>query len=678
MSVHTNLKSDVVLMFGSLLPIDCPVAPRKLHKLHPPSKAKSSLWLIICMLRSVIVSFSRRYTNQQTMRFAPFALSLASLFQCQAWSPGVPQRRALALHTSRAASVAPDEIVSVSPFARQEQGNVVAEGPIVSYFPGGLAAVLLDDNVASATKSKSMSTGPLKGDDLVGRLARLPSGSLGVVMAQRPPIAFVYSDSVDAVDGTVEIMDRMAQIDVGEEMRVVNCFGQPTPTTCIGSHAVFAPIPKVSDIALINAPMLTGTTMVDVLAPIGKGQNMLLIGSDVEELRNLALSMFTTQSQNPKIKCVYAATSNPQEVMTKFSSVLDDIIVVAARDDIDGDVAQAAEAIVVAAAACTIAEAFAMEQGMDTIVVVDSLDFHKSFWDTTTRVLVDIYGVDAVVAADREGGASSEMRGFYSSLIQRAANFRKRGAGSVTLALMVTIPVAQDDENTVFSPEDFALAGDKIKTRIDLLVEKNIPLTAATLRKIQIPIPTVSEGKRRMVLQHIDDLISMSDGQVWFDEKLSRAGQSPPMDPQRSITRIGIGADTESRADAPAIRRIAEGVRLDLAQAASMDGAESTSASRKQIVKLNAWQLAMYQDAGIARSLSESCVVLLAASMGALNGTVEGGGVAGTDRGRRVIKELLEHVASRVPGVIHSIDESLDIDANALSELEGAIGSYFH
>jgi hypothetical protein len=157
------------------------------------------------------------------MRFAPVALSLASLLQCQAWSPVVP--KALALHTSLAASVAPDEIVSLSPFARQEQGNAVAEGPIVSHFPGGLAAVLLEDNVTSATKSKSMSAGPLKGDDLVGRLARLPSGSLGVVIAQRPPIAFVYSDSVDAIDGTVEIMDRMAQIDVGEEMRVVNCFG---------------------------------------------------------------------------------------------------------------------------------------------------------------------------------------------------------------------------------------------------------------------------------------------------------------------------------------------------------------------------------------------------------------------------------------------------------------------
>jgi hypothetical protein len=187
---------------------------------------------------------------------------------------------------------------------------------------------------------------------------------------------------------------------------------------------------------------------------------------------------------------------------------LDDIIVVAARDGIDGEVAQAAEAIVVAAAACTVAEAFAMEQGMDTIVVVDSLDFHKSFWDTTTRVLVATSMV-STLSLQRIGKVERlrKCEDSHSSSIQRAANFRKVGAGSVTLALMVTIPVEQDDEKTVFTPEDFKLAGEKVKTRIDLLVGKNIPLTAATFRKIQIPIPTVSEGKRRMVLQHIDDLI---------------------------------------------------------------------------------------------------------------------------------------------------------------------------
>jgi F-type H+-transporting ATPase subunit alpha len=625
------------------------------------------------------------------MRFAPLALvsTVASvqLIQCQAWSTvRAPQRGVVAFHTSSAlsASIAPGEIVSTSAFSQQDQGSPIGEGPIVSYFTGGLAVVQVDDNVTSAKKilenaDKIRATKSLKGDDLVGRLARLPGGSLGVVIAERPPMAFVYSDSdIESLDGIVEIMDTMAQIDVGEDMRVVNCFGQPTPSTTVGSHAVFAPIPKVADIALINSPVLTGTTMVDVLAPIGKGQNMLLIGADVDEMRDLACNMFATQSAN--LKCVYAATRDPKPIMDKLekAGILDQVTVVAARDGIDGDVAQASEAIVVAGAACSIAEAFAQDNGQDTLVIVDTLDYHKNFWDATTRVLVDIYGIDAVVAADREGGASSEMRGFYSSLIQRAANFKKNGGGTVTLVLMTTIPGAQDDENAVFLPEDFEQAGEKIKARLDILVNKKIPLTAATLRKIQIPIPSVSEGKRRMVLQHVDDLISMSDGQIWLDEEIKQAGQNPPMDPKRSITRVGIGADTESRADAPAIRRIAAGVRLDLAQSASMDGAEVNTASIKQILKRNAWLLAMHQEPSQGgRSLSESCVVLLAASIGSLNETTESGGLAGTVAGQTVIKELLEHVRSRAPSVMNGINESFDITGEARTELEEAIRSYF-
>ena len=49
---------------------------------------------------------------------------------------------------------------------------------------------------------------------------------------------------------------------------------------------MFAPIPKVSDIALINTPLLTGITMFDALAPIGKGQNMLLADKTKTAIRN--------------------------------------------------------------------------------------------------------------------------------------------------------------------------------------------------------------------------------------------------------------------------------------------------------------------------------------------------------------------------------------------------------
>ena len=88
---------------------------------------------------------------------------------------------------------------------------------------------------------------------------------------------------------------------------------------------------------------------------------------------------------------------------------MDSTIVVAARDNIESETARAAEAITVAGTACAIAESFAKDKSQDAVVIIDNLDYHKNLWDETTRILVDIYGIDAVVAADREGGASSEL-----------------------------------------------------------------------------------------------------------------------------------------------------------------------------------------------------------------------------------------------------------------------------
>uniref|UniRef100_A0A7S1GPB0 Uncharacterized protein n=1 Tax=Cyclophora tenuis TaxID=216820 RepID=A0A7S1GPB0_CYCTE len=439
---------------------------------------------------------------------------------------------------------------------------------------------------------------------------------------------------------------------------------------------------------------------------------MLIIGSDKNEMRGLACDFLSTQLRNPQTKCIYAATTtqdgNGAVQKLRDAGIADEVIVVAARDDndkaVDG-VAAAAEAVSVAATACAIGEAFALQEGKDALVIVDTIDMYKDLWDATTRVLVDIYGSEAVVKADREGAASSEMRAFYSGLIQRSAQYKAtKGGGSVTLALLTTIPGTSGggdsssggdgDDAEVFTADDFAGSGDKVRARIDVLVKKNIPLTAANLRKIQIPIPSLSESKRRMALQHVDDLISMSDGQVWLDDALHSSGQRPPMDPQRSVTRIGIGADTESRADAPAIRRIVEGVRLDLAQAVDMllgsggSGSSSSAAtggtisaadtaSRKQLRKRNAWLLAMHQEEGHGgRTLAESCVVLLAASSGLLDSTIDAGGLAGTKAGQRMVEDLLDHVKSRAPDAMTKINESLDISPDVRSELELAMESF--
>lgn len=632
-------------------------------------------------------------TYQQTMKLNIHSLTVVSSIcffpssSVNAWSPVQTKRWSSSLH----ASVAPEV---------PKTTEIVAKGSIVSYFHGGLAAVQLRDDLMTQSVD---ATSPLfdtlappssiiaqrtnnNGDDLIGRTVTFGNGATGMVVAQRPPILFVYSSDLgnQAPDGPVAVSLERKKVTVTDDMGIVDCFGLPTVSLVPGvERAIFSPIPQVADIALINSPMLTGSTMYDALSPIGKGQNMLVIGADHNDLRNMAQDFLATQVKRPNTKCVYACTHDKENLLAqlKENGLLDNVIVVAPRDGYETKdaVAQAAEATAIAACACAIAETFAHNEGIDALVIVDNIDPLKVLWDATTRVLVDVFGITSVVKDDRDGGASSEMRGFFSALIQRAGCFKaKKGGGSVTLTMLTHIPSNDDGQDTVFEQSQFANYGANLKARIDLLVGKKIPLTAATLRKINIPLPSVSEGKRRLVLQHVDDLMSMSDGQIWLDERLKAVGQRPAMDPQRSVTRIGIGADTESRADAPAIRRIVEGLRLDLSQAANMEGAEVTDATIKQKRKCDSWLLAMHQEPGEGgRDLAESCIALLAASSGALDATIDTGALAGTDEGKRIMKELLNHVTSTTPAAVKSIEESEDITPEVKAEVLSAIRSFF-
>jgi F0F1-type ATP synthase alpha subunit len=329
---------------------------------------------------------------------------------------------------------------------------------------------------------------------------------------------------------------------------------------------------------LINTPLVTGITAIDALTPIGKGQNMLVIGTQEKDTdddgtvnmsnkRAWMMNMLKSVVENDKdlrakndrggnVRCFYGLTSSDSKarstLMKRLATVgiQDDVVTVVATQNNGGAdekmarTLEACEAVAVAATACTLGEHHALTTGGDALVIVDDINLHKSLWDTTTKQLVEIYGVDSVVKADLQGGSSSEMRGFFSGLIQRAAKFKaSKGGGSVTLILLSTLPSdgdlngGADEGDMVFDPSEFESMSEKIRTRISTLVNAKVPLTAANLRKIQIPVPrpSASEDAKRLALQHVEDLISMSDGQIWFDDELAKAGRSPPIDPSRSI-----------------------------------------------------------------------------------------------------------------------------------------------
>lgn len=632
--------------------------------------------------------------------------------------------------TRQFATVAPSSEAAASDATANDDDNdqVLARGTVVARYHGGLTAVQIEEGDVGGNSDEAA--------DLLGKIVVLGRDAHhhhGLVVAHRPPLAFCYhrhstlnDDEGDDGDGNalhgngppegkVQILRAMSTVS-SRVASLVNAFGQPlddaedattttttTATTAANDddgRAIFSPIPQVKEIALINAPVLTGVTMVDALAPIGRGQNMLWVTHDaatntrpylMDWVRQLVQNNDDDDNNSSDGKAahpvIYAALDDDEDANGDIRQALPPQVQVVARSKSSSSsssqdpVVRAAEGVAMAGTACALGEQHA-RQGKHAVVIIDTMDGHKALWDATTRVLVDVFGIDAVVQADREGGASSEMRAFYSSLIQRSAQYKaKLGGGSVTIVLVTTIPsrAAHDNDDGegrdahVFAPEDFDTAPAKVQERIALLVQKKIPLTQANLRKIQIPIPSVTEGKRRLVLQHVEDLISMSDGQIWMDEDLQQgAGQWPPMDPQRSVTRVGIGADTQSRADAPALRKVVEGLRLVLSQANdSLEGVSQSNlaATQKELRRQQALLLVLNQKPGSgARRLSESTALLLAASQGLLDQTVADLQASGKDdskdAGSARIDGILEHLHGTIPDVMQAIDASLDLSVD--------------
>ena len=602
---------------------------------------------------------------------------------------------------------------------------------LISTSRGGVASILISDESMKTTSTASSSSvaspssltetlfAPLElpksnkssikapPEEVLGKTVVFQSNDVtleGMIIALRYPVAFVYfsdesskqqnlSTLLTKENSVVKVLHSSTQTKLPtSNQEMVDCYGNNLlePTTTLATSEpllvdIFAPIPQVSEIQLINTPLVTGITMVDALAPIGRGQNMLVVGEEGTGRRNIANTAIQTQLSlgTDGTMCFYASTTptsvSPNENVTLISTKNTKNNNEETEEDA---VIRAAESIAIASSACSMAEYWARNHGKDTLVVIDTIDNHKAFWDYTTKALVDVYGLDSVVQEDLNGSASSEMRGFFSNLIQRSGRYNaQQGGGSVTLLVLVTIPTAQEDNEeeggTSFHLNDFEGFHPKIQSRIHLLIQQNIRITPKVLHKLGIAIPprTVEEHKRTNLLRHVDDLISMTDGQIWLSTDM--LPMRPLVDPQRSITRVGIGADTDCRADAPALRNLVGGLRFELAQASSLEGATDV-ASQKQLLRKDAMLLAMYQDDDTTRMLWEECTCLLAARMGVLDASIQAGHGVGTTEGKQLLEKLLGHVQKTVaPDILREINNTFELNPVAMKALESSIQSFF-
>lgn len=154
------------------------------------------------------------------------------------------------------------------------------------------------------------------------------------------------------------------------------------------SLPVFNAEPMKGSTESLSRSLATGVMAVDVLTPLGRGQTMLVAGPNGVGRGELALDTVQAQSKGEagSVACVWACLRGQgKEIAEKLAErgALENTAILEAPAGSPASVQFAT-----AAAALAVAEGFRNEGG-DSLVVLDDVSNLSSFWDDTTRVLLD-------------------------------------------------------------------------------------------------------------------------------------------------------------------------------------------------------------------------------------------------------------------------------------------------
>lgn len=313
----------------------------------------------------------------------------------------------------------------------------------------------------------------------------LDDGSIAMVfhLAQNLVGAILLraSESLTAGIQVQRILGRL-QIPVGDALlgRVVDPLGRPLdggpPIAC--SHFRDADIksPPIIKRDFVNRPLLTGNKIVDTMIPIGKGQRQLVIGDNGLGKSSLAIDAMINQKETA-ILCVYVLIGQ------KRSSVLSTIDTLREAGALEHCVIVTAEAsslpglqYLAPFSGCAMAE-YWMNRGRDTLIVYDDLSAHADCYRELSLLLRHPPGREAYPA---------DIFYLHARLLERSTCLSQaEGGGSMT-----ALPIVETKEGEIASY-----------------------------------IPT--------------NLISITDGQIYFDGSLFDSGFLPAIDITRSVSRVG-------------------------------------------------------------------------------------------------------------------------------------------
>lgn len=327
----------------------------------------------------------------------------------------------------------------------------------------------------------------------IGEIILFENGGTGQVTALKKESVEVLVFSSDSIKSGIKAArsGKQLSIQVGNHMRgqVVDALGRTqiagTNTSAIGAveeRDIDITPPHISSRRAVTKPLFTGTSVIDLMLPLGQGQREAVLGDPTTGKNSFLMTTMRAQSKNEIV--IYAAIGKPWNDIKKVHNFItqlerpENVIMVASSA---GD--PLSYIFTTPFTAMTIAEYF-KDAGENVLVILDDLSTHAKFYREM--------GLIAKRFPARES-YPGDIFYVHARLLERGGNFAHPEKGEVSITCL---PVAE----------------------------------------------TVKEDFTGYI---VSNLISITDGHLFFDEEIFSQGRRPAVNVPLSVTRVGGHTQTQ-------------------------------------------------------------------------------------------------------------------------------------
>lgn len=449
-----------------------------------------------------------------------------------------------------------------------------------------------------------------------GQIVELKQGGRGMVLGfNEEEVQILVLNTLASLRSGEEVFSRgeFLHLPVGEGFlgRVVNSLCEPVdnqgPIEPADFSPVFAEAAGVMERIPVKETLETGTLVLDAIIPIAKGQRQLFIGDRLTGKSTVAVDAIINQ-KGKEVICIYCCIGKTHASLAKILSIFHQKQVMPYTIVVSSTASVSmGEQYLAPYTAAMLGEYF-MKKGKDVLVVFDDLTKHAWVYRQISLLLERPPGREAY---------PGDIFYIHSQLMERAGYLRAElGGGSMTF----------------------------------------------------FPIAEILQGD---VTGYIcSNLISMTDGQVYFNAALFNKGIKPAIDFGLSVSRIG------NKAQWLAMKTLSEKIRLEYLQyqeLLQMTQLRTTGLSKEVEEKMKRGQAItqlLIQDKNKPLSMEAEIIYLFVLSLGILDNL-------SPQEIEKFKDEFIGKILEWYPDIFGEIRSAQVLTDSNIEKLQETLGRYF-